>query len=75
MVDSLVLSTHDTMPPSKWALDRLIETYTGSDAHVRSVKVRTATTTLKRSIVKIFLLSLKSTHSTESTHTKDNVAV
>ncbi|XP_029178506.1 uncharacterized protein LOC114946224 [Nylanderia fulva] len=53
---SLVIVKDERFPPTKWPLARIIETHPGSDGLVRVATVKTATTTLKRPIVKLCLL-------------------
>jgi len=50
---TLVLVVDERYPPSKWPLDRIVETHPGKDGQVRVVTVRTQTSTFKRPIVKI----------------------
>ena len=58
-VDDVVLLVEET-PRNLWQLGRILEVFTGKDEHVRSVKVKTQTTTLIRPVTKICLLeSLK----------------
>lgn len=52
----LVLIKDERFPPSKWPLARIIDVHPGLDGLVRVVTVKTATTTLKRPIVKLCLL-------------------
>jgi hypothetical protein len=55
-VGSLVLLTDERYPPSKWPLARVTETHQGLDGLTRVVTVKTATSTLKRPVVKLCLL-------------------
>lgn len=52
----IVLVRDDTMPRNIWPLGRIVDVYPGDDGLVRSVRVKTATTTLHRPITKICLL-------------------
>ncbi|EZA60058.1 hypothetical protein X777_15544, partial [Ooceraea biroi] len=53
MVGSLVLLIDDRLPPSKWLLGRIIQTYAGADGLIRVATVRTADSVFKRPIVKL----------------------
>lgn len=55
-VDQLVLIKHDNTPPTHWIMGRVIETFTGEDNKVRSVKLKTQTSTLERSVRKLCVL-------------------
>lgn len=52
-VNDIVLIAEDNRPPTSWALGLIIEVHPGADGSVRVVTVRTATQTMKRSIVKL----------------------
>jgi len=52
----IVIVKDETTPRSIWPLGRIIEVYPGDDGLVRSVRVRTAASTLSRPITKICLL-------------------
>lgn len=52
-VNKLVLVKNHLLPPSKWELARVTETYPGTDDHVRVVTLQTARTTYKRPIAQI----------------------
>ncbi|XP_029715227.1 uncharacterized protein LOC115258904 [Aedes albopictus] len=56
----LVLIKQDSLPSLQWPLGRIIETFTGSDGHVRVVVVRSATGTYKRAVTEISLLPIDS---------------
>ncbi|XP_071576491.1 uncharacterized protein [Temnothorax nylanderi] len=58
-IGSLVLVVDERYPPSKWPLDRIIETYPGKDGNTRVVSVRTQNSILKRPIVKICPLPIQ----------------
>lgn len=60
-VGMLVILKDELQPPTKWAMARIIEVYPGDDGLVRVVKVKTATTTLKRPICKICPLPVEQT--------------
>lgn len=59
--DSLVLVVDERYPPSKWPLGRILDVHPGADGHVRVVTVRTQTSVLKRSIVKLCPLPIDRT--------------
>ena len=44
------------MVPTKWPLNKVIQTHTGKDGLVRVVIIKTATGTYKRPVTKITLL-------------------
>lgn len=52
-VGDMVIIADDNRPPSSWALGRITDVHPGDDGSVRVVTVRTATQTMKRSIVKL----------------------
>jgi hypothetical protein len=52
-VGALVLIKEDGLPPFKWKIGRVSEVHPGSDGAVRVVSVKTATSLVKRAIVKI----------------------
>ncbi|XP_066600040.1 uncharacterized protein [Prorops nasuta] len=52
-VGQLVVIQDDRYPSAKWPLGRILETHPGKDGLVRVVTVKTATTILKRPIVKL----------------------
>ena len=58
-VGDLCVIRNNLLPPCKWPLGRIVETYPGSDGLVRVVQIKTATTTLTRPIAKISLLPLE----------------
>ena len=58
-VGDLVLIRDDALPPSKWLLGRVIETFPDEEGLVRKVIVKTATSTLTRSIHKISVLPIE----------------
>lgn len=60
-VGMLVILKDELQPPTKWAMARIIKVYPGDDGLVRVVKVKTATTTLKRPIGKICPLPVEQT--------------
>lgn len=49
----LVLVIEDNLPPTKWALGRVIETHSGQDGNVRVVTIKTRNQTYKRAVVKV----------------------
>lgn len=54
----MVIIKEDSLPPSKWLLGRVINTFPDREGLVRKVIVRTATTTLERPITKINILPI-----------------
>lgn len=52
----MVLIKEDNLAPSKWELGRITKVRTGSDGHVRVVRVRHGRTESNRPIVKLALL-------------------
>lgn len=58
-VNNLVIIMEDNLPPSRWALGRIIETHPGSDGLVRVVSIKCQTGIIKRPISKLALLPLK----------------
>ncbi|XP_028982447.1 uncharacterized protein LOC107045292 [Diachasma alloeum] len=57
-IGSLVLLTDERFPPAKWPLARVTALHPGSDGLTRVVTIRTAQTTLTRSIAKLVLLPI-----------------
>lgn len=55
-IGQLVLIKSENIPPTYWAMGRIIETSTGSDGKVRSVTIKTHSGTLERSIRKLCIL-------------------
>ena len=55
-VNDLVIVGEPNMPRSQWVLGRILRVYPGRDGRIRSVTVRTSTSTLDRPITKICLL-------------------
>lgn len=58
-VGDIVLIKEDDLPPSKWLLGRIIEVFPDSEGRVRRVRIKTATTTLMRSIHKLSVLPIE----------------
>jgi len=54
--DDIVLVVDETQPRSRWALGRIIDTYSDSKGLVRSVLVKSQNTLLKRPITKLCLI-------------------
>lgn len=52
----LVLIKSDNIPPTYWAMGRIIQTSMGNDGKVRSVTIKTHSGTLERSIRKLCIL-------------------
>ena len=55
-MDDLVLIRSELTPPAKWPLARVAAIHRGSDGITRVVDLRTATTILRRPIVKVVRL-------------------
>ena len=55
-IDDLVILKEDNLPPSRWAMGRVIQLHPGADGVIRVVTLRTATGLFKRPIVKLVLL-------------------
>ncbi|XP_066595459.1 uncharacterized protein [Prorops nasuta] len=64
-VGQLVVVQDDRYPPAKWPLGRILEVHPGEDGVVRVVTLKTASTVLKRPIVRLSPLPL-SKESTDS---------
>lgn len=62
---ALVLLEEDHLPPAQWAMGRVLECFPGSDDVIRTVKVKTANSTLIRNIKKVVLLPITKNASTE----------
>lgn len=56
IINDIVLISDEILPPSKWPLGIVIKIGEGSDDLVRSVEIRTSSTTLRRPIHKLILL-------------------
>jgi len=52
----IVLIKDDSLPRNRWSMGRIVETEPELKGVVRSVKVKTSTTTLRRPIYRLFLL-------------------
>ncbi|XP_015930971.2 uncharacterized protein [Parasteatoda tepidariorum] len=52
-VNELVLIKDDDLPPLKWKLGHVLETFPGADGKIRVVRLKTANGELKRPIVKL----------------------
>lgn len=50
---SVVVVENDNLPPLRWILGRVIETYPGSDEIIRNVKIKTANSAFVRSVKKL----------------------
>ena len=55
----LVLICEDNLPPMSWKLAIIIETFLGSDGHVRVVTVKTSAGQFKRPIRRLVVLPVK----------------
>lgn len=56
--DDLVLLMEDNLPPTRWALGRILETHPGRDGLVRVATLRCQGSIIKRPIAKLSLLPL-----------------
>lgn len=56
VVGQIVLISEDNLPPSRWALGKIIKTFIGRDGLVRAVEVKCGKTSLRRPIHKLALL-------------------
>ena len=56
-VGDIVLITDETLPPSKWPIGRILQTFPGPDDLTRVVEVKTCTSTLIRPIHKLILIN------------------
>lgn len=56
----MCLILHETSPPTKWPLARIVDVHPGDDGLVRIVSVRTALSVLKRPVSKLILLPIRS---------------
>lgn len=54
--DDVVLLREDKVPPACWNLARVIETHPGPDGHIRVATIKTATSTFKRPVTKLYPL-------------------
>ena len=54
----MVLLRNPSLPPCKWELGRVTQTFPGSDGLVRVVSVRTAQSEYQRPIVKLSMLPI-----------------
>ncbi|GBL84113.1 hypothetical protein AVEN_118534-1 [Araneus ventricosus] len=59
-VNDIVLIKDDNLPPLKWRMGRVVETFPGSDNQVRVVKLKTQLGVMKRSIHKLCVLPVES---------------
>nr|XP_033200342.1 uncharacterized protein LOC117162619 [Bombus vancouverensis nearcticus]XP_033204634.1 uncharacterized protein LOC117165325 [Bombus vancouverensis nearcticus] len=58
---TIVLLREDNVPPMQWPLGRIIKTQPGADGIIRTAIVRTATSTLERSIKRMVPLPSRTT--------------
>jgi hypothetical protein len=56
LLHRLILIRDDNMARNEWKLGRVVETFTSKDGFVRSVLVKTGTSTLRRPVQKLSLL-------------------
>lgn len=54
----IVLIKEDALPPSRWALGRITQTFPGRDGLIRSVQVKCRDTMVTRPIHKLCLLPI-----------------
>ncbi|XP_055628602.1 uncharacterized protein LOC129780627 [Toxorhynchites rutilus septentrionalis] len=54
----LVLVKQENLPPLQWNLGRIVQTFPGSDGHVRVVLVRTANGLFKRAVTEVCILPI-----------------
>lgn len=59
-VGDMVIIKEERAQPLKWKLGRILQVHPGSDGHVRVATIRTSDGELKRPIVKLSLLPIKS---------------
>ncbi|XP_055326335.1 uncharacterized protein LOC129580157 [Sitodiplosis mosellana] len=57
-VNDMVLLRDERLPPTKWALARVLATHPGSDGLVRVVTIKTSTGEFKRPVAKLSLLPI-----------------
>lgn len=55
---ALVLLKQEHLPPLQWNLGRVVETYAGSDGHIRVVLVRTVRGMFKRAVTEVCTLPI-----------------
>lgn len=58
IIGQIVLVSEDNLPPSRWALGKIVNTYPGKDGLVRAVDVLCGKSTLRRPIHKLALLPI-----------------
>lgn len=63
--DSIVLLHDDNLPPLQWRLGRVIEIYPGHDGIIRTVRVKTTTGELTRTVKKLALLPVETDSSSQ----------
>ena len=64
-IGDMVLVKHDSLPPFRWLLGRIIKCNSGKDELMRTVRVKTASSEYERSITQICLLPVKSKENSE----------
>lgn len=57
-VGDIVALQDENLPPHRWSLGRVVITHPGSDGLVRVVSIKTATSILKRAVVKLAVLPI-----------------
>lgn len=72
-IGDLVLILEDNLPPTKWAIGRIIDTHPGSDGQTRVVTIRANNSTYKRSIVKVARLPIDDACENDNEQTNPNV--
>lgn len=65
-IGNLVLIKDEQLPPTRWALGRIIETHPGDDGLIRVVTLKTRGSIMKRPITKISLLPIIENHLEEA---------
>ena len=56
-VCDIVLISDETLPPSKWPIGRILQTFPGPDDLTRVIEVKTCTSKLIRPINKLILIN------------------
>ncbi|XP_050350425.1 uncharacterized protein LOC126773518 [Nymphalis io] len=61
-VNDIVLIKEENLPPTKWAMGRVIDVHPGTDGHIRVVTLRTKSGEIKRPIIKLVPLPVNNEH-------------
>jgi hypothetical protein len=72
-IGQIVLIIEDNLPPTKWCMGRIIQTFPGNDSLLRVVTIQTKDTTLKRPIHKLCILPIKDTNEAEIVETASTI--